>query len=80
MKNSNDTIGNRTRDFQVCSEMCICTYVCMHVCMYVRMYVYIYTCSLQYSDNGRKKEIKILGEKRIPRTVDSSAPVYKELG
>ena len=41
MKNSNDIIGNRTREL---SYVYVCMYVCMCVCMYVCMYVRTYLC------------------------------------
>ena len=36
------------------SRMCVC------VCVYI--YIYIYTCSSQYRDAGRAKEINVMGE------------------
>jgi hypothetical protein len=55
MKNSNDTIGNRTRDIPACRAVpqpiapprapcmyvrtCVCTYVCIYPCIYVCIWI-----------------------------------------
>ena len=41
MKNSNDIIGNRTRDLPTCNAVpCMC--VCLCVCVYIYIYIYIH--------------------------------------
>jgi len=43
MKNSSDTIGNRTRNLPACSAVVSCMYVCVCVCVCVCIYIYTHT-------------------------------------
>ena len=53
MKNSSDTIGNRTRDLPICSAVpqppalprapvCVCVCVCLSLSLSLSLYIYIY--------------------------------------
>ena len=57
MKNSNDTVGNRTRDLPACSTVLVVSgtnrnYKNWNVCVYIYVYIWYYhICILNFADD-----------------------------